>query len=1821
MPIIGNQSYFAPSRFGSGAALSPMAADVGTGYVIKQDRPAGAVIPGVLGLGAVDLLDTVLSSVPGIAPFERGDINRGFLRAVDMPGLNDFWNDYQGGIEATSGIYGIVAAELATRKLTAPASAFMGVLSRVPYVRRIAALDRQYDEALQTVRLIDSNLASRGALGAEQYVGRAIVDTAKFDPITGGFISAAKELGRKDAVFAAKGLGFLKGAKNVAMTEATMAVTLNQNGFLYDDSAAHNLMWMAGGTVLGGMAEWLHGAYQIRKFVNSDEIRRTHANALDPGGQEEDRLLWHGKKLPEGVQSEGFLGGIFTDRATNLLVNARTLTDTVADNSTEAAMLEANRSRLATQHTALAREELQKATIKGISTDGRTRFSLDAAGFGNHVDMLSHDDPAWAYGVEQIGGVADDVNPGMLHDQHMKRLQERIEEADEELGAMLDDNGNLLPDADPARMDQLQRLARRLEYESELTPMAAIDGELMPLSEAEAFAGFKEPEIGFRPEERVKGTVKGEVPFTKQDNHGLWEIRSENPKGNISLGTDFLYHIPGNKKLAGANTDHYDVMRLYRLANRAIDQMSKFRGPLTLPKNADWFQLDMAEEVLRRTGGRAQVQFPDGMTRDTARIESLIQKAKAIKEWDKFELKKALKVESAGNTYEGQLSKLRLRFNLPRLTAYERGILGDQAEHPVESLLRGMAQIPEDELRKMTLPEIRSTMGRFKRVGDMAPVQSVDVEDLGTSFNFLKDSKGNPIKPLIVYKRPFKSNEWTTEHNAERLAAAKAFTSQRLTDEAAAPMTRAISASVLSNPDFDAAARTHELLDSQIQGSLRGAAPQTASGAFGKMFITSDWRDRDNPILLAATRIRESVNRMARDTMKAAIEGAFEGRLGLLANPRNASSKLLLNNFHSFRAGWDIAAKPHARSDGFFSFILRDTADNRERFLREHGREMGENQSLLAPNGKEVVLDELGMDIQTRFNKVTELVRSEKNTLLRSNSRSEIDHLDWYVPPGNLQGKYIGVTLGPDGKAVPGLGVVADTEEAFTKGRDEVLKKIEELGLGYTFRTQESIKEFANIWDRVQMDFINPGTTAVQPNKRQRGALAGVVLKTDAFEDSLKYLQDNFLAHSNDIVETLFREQINAAKGRAQISSELTKANMSRGYSAEARNVYDFYLENLLGKSKLNDKGSFVGRFYRSIEGPLDKFLAEETPGVSRAWQAGVSGVSRVWHATNEWVDKFTPWSNDEQAVKDFNALSEKLGKYMPFESATQMIERQGLGATPVTVQELTGKLNQFSAAVLLRIFEVAHPIMNLSGIVNASPAVIRSFQPRTGEAAEDFARRIGHAANIFDLGNGTRIGIPDMTKIAGRAFKRAWSRESHPDYDYMVRRGFLSQEVAEFQRQFGAIDSPGAWKTFFVGDPNKEGFSKKGLVGWSSILSDRSEDFSRSWGHMVGLEVADNLGIKGMEARHAFAHDVANKMIANYSPHNRPEIFQGALGAPIGLFQSFIINYYERLFRYVETKDYKSLVTQLASQAGLFGVTSLPGWQQFNSTFGRLSEGESDPESNIWRKFGGNAGDLIGHGVLSNIPKLFGGPAVDLFSRGDVSVRQLQIQDMDSISGVLNSTVPAINVVGKLYAGLIQGAKLFMGKNPGVSSQQVAEVMSNMIANRPLSGMIEQIGAQGQDTDRFGQLVTETQGGMETAYRLIGLRSMRQSEELRAFYANKNAMTHKAANDEQLRLYTRALLREGKTDEIPQVFEQYLKNGGDPRHFRRWLKMTYVAATSTRAERQLEKVMKDPAKMEQVLRLLDAGVSLDEDAKTSDSDLLYVAPDEQEPLTQDMGI
>src|SRR3546814_795234 len=100
--------------------------------------------------------------------------------------------------------------------------------------------------------------------------------------------------------------------------------------------------------------------------------------------------------------------------------------------------------------------------------------------------------------------------------------------------------------------------------------------------------------------------------------------------------------------------------------------------------------------------------------------------------------------------------------------------------------------------------------------------------------------------------------------------------------------------------------------------------------------------------------------------------------------------------------------------------------------------------------------------------------------------------------------------------------------------------------------------------------------------------------------------------------------------------------------------------------------------------------------------------------------------------------------------------------------------------------------------------------------------------------------------------------------------------------------------RSFLFGDPKANPSTLRGRIAkkggldyYLGFMSDKSEDYSRRVAMYFGRRVAKAQGINDVESQLSFAHNFANQTIANYDPRNRPEIFQGWLGAPIGLFQS----------------------------------------------------------------------------------------------------------------------------------------------------------------------------------------------------------------------------------------------------------------------------------------------------------------------------------------------
>lgn len=1777
--------------------------DFAAAYTAGLQRTPGAAIAAVTVGSAVDLMDTVASSIiPGI---ERQEVNNRFLGAIGSPGLTKWFDENRGAVEVGSGVLGIVASDMIAGRILKPGSVVMRGLRQLPYVKKIATLDRQYEQAVRLAQLTSKEAAQRGLMGMERFaVGEMNLASLGTTALTTSGNFAKRSLVRAGL---ARGL-----ARNVT-TEGVMAATLHTNDFLYSDELAHNIAWGVAGLGLGAGIDRMIDIYTLRKIANSAQVRRLNAGAYDVTGVEGQRihsfdtatkLLRAAGGLTEKLGSMFPSQGAITDKITSLAISASELG--VRRGMTERAQsLFSRREALATPTYDQAFVELNKVTTKGISGVSRAGFGTKNEGLGAPLKESLRRDPTFLYGVEEIGTSVDNMTLEQVHALRGKNLDERLRVAEK----LLTDGGQwkrtryrtkegerFSDELIPLKEEEialLQQEVRELKFKKDMVPMVLLEpGEWAPLELAKVAENFK-------PKAIVEDGGLG------ADNVKLWQREKADPSdATIAIRSDGEMFLPGNGKLESLKID--DMLSLYQIGHKMVQDFKNTGATFTLPNKPNWFQLDLAEQIIKATDNPAAVVFPPKMTRQSAQVESFAQKVSALRRRE-VTAKRAAGDHLDATLDDVQLFEQKIFFNLPRLTSYQAGLIGTM-ESPLDLLLAGLKR--GDDVRKLSHQELLKLLNDAKKIQGFTEETEDTLAALhGNSFNFLRGTDGE-IKPIISYRRPLSPMEWTRDELFMRQSVKHAHVQDTLVGETADPITREIVSSLLSDPNTSEARRIMELADDQQRSFIPGfseSAPQTTAGSLINAVTTRERRDVDSLIMRAASTVNENQRRITGAIMKEMIQKVMGDTITLVNNARNAKTKLLLNQFHSFRQGWEIArdAVETTLPDGTkaFKFVLdHQSATNQLRYSRMFNRDLKKGDFLLNPNGTEVVLDELGMDVQNRLQTLHQAEVEMKNTLLRSQGLPEIKVVPFYVPPASMKGKYVGYTFDIEDKVVPDMTIIADSPEELSRLKAE-LERSDQWKAGYSFRQRTEIESFMTLWDRAQMDWIAPNTTAIQPKKHNFGRSSGSLLNLNAFDEALVTLRDNMMKHGSDIVEVLFDDPIKAAYARSKIA-QVESAVGDKG-AAKHSSIYDRYVQNLLGRNALNAKDSFFGGAYDWAEKRLNGLLS--------------SGPALAASDAAQAFKDFIRVANPKKPINGdkFNRLAKELGPYMPFKNAAQLAARESGGRVPADVEAISAKLSWFESASRLRWFESMHAAVNIGSILANTPSVIKALQPMAGETVEEAARRNSNLVMMLATPDGKGMGVVNVPKLLWAGMKAAWKKTPDDFTKKAIRLGYMDQEVSEFQRQWGAIDSKEGWRGFMFGDEAAEGkgFGAKlkrsgGLDKWMGVLSDKSEAFTRQWGMYMGREVAISLGIHDVDQQISFAHDLTNKLIANYDPANRPEIFQGPLGAPIGLFQSYVLNFYQRMFRYVETQNTRALAIQYATQAGLFGTSSVPGWDALNWAFFDRGEGTNDdPVESLYKRFGTTDGDLIMHGVLSNLPKIFGGDGISLYTRGDVQYR-MPVNPISAVTDFLGVTegdnaanMPVADTARRVARGVVQGVAAIRDAG-GLSWTQTAEILSNMITNRPLAGMIESFGAKGYDTSWDGQVVAQSRSLAEKVWRSLGVRTMRQQKEIGQFYSNKNAREEQLARQTSLRLATRAAIRAGDYDEVPKIFAQYVEAGGDPRYYTRWVKSAFSAALDSRGERQLQNALKktDGSQNAYIARLLDSQIDVNED-DTADDD------------------
>lgn len=1816
MPYYGGNQDVDLAAVGNRVAATPTTEDkeFAQQYVIGLDRNPVLTAVG-LPIGSIsDFADTTLSSV-GLT--DRQQVNQTFLNAIGIPGVTSWYNENKGAMEVGSGLLGVVVADQVAKRVLAPGSMAMQAIRATPYARRIATLDKQYEQAMRLATLTQRETAVRGAMGVERFIGGEMNLARLGAPaltVTPGRVT--QNLFRAAA---ARGL-----ARNVT-TELVMAGTLNTNSFLYADDLAHNVAWSAAGLALGLGIDSAVTGYTLRRLANSEQIRQLNRKAYDPSGFETQRL--HAYSVADEVMRAagvdpkdlGFMfkgSGGLTDAMTSQAIQVQELRK--ARGTTERAQtLFRNREEVANPMETILFENLNKVTVRGLRGVADSGFSTRLEGLGAPIKESLDRQPTFLMGIEEIGTVPAGMTREATARLREKNLTHRLNAVQELLVA----NGRIVKKKSTLKgrkifVDEfveltdeerlaLQDEARELTFMKSQVPVTMLTpGEWVPLSWGK-IADEWEP---------VLPTMEGGLGV---DGLAFWTInRGKDNSTRLAIGSNGDVILPRGLKRIEA-LEPAEMLDLYAAGRAMAKHHIKTQTVFNVPKNANWFVLDVAEQIIKNSGDPSLVKYTDNLTRHQAMVESFAQKVDILKR-----KQMARTMAKADMFDEEEIFKFRTLFNLPRLTSAQAARLGT-SESPLDILLAAFNTSKTADIRKMPYHDILKEFNDANKIVGMTDETVDSLESLqGDSFNLLMDRDGNPIKSIIAYQRPLSPVDFTRDDLLVRHVMRESYLRETLLGGAADDINRELVSLITANPAFSEARKIMELADDQHRSGIPGfrrAAPQSTMGAALNSITSRERRDIDSTVMRAASQVQETKTRAIQYLAKKIFDEHMADSITKINQAPNARSLMLLNQFISFRPGWEVMPKPKEitlpSGEKAYSFVLdHNSRLNQDRFQETFGRALEKGDELLNPDGGVIALDELAMSTLARMQGVHEKTLGMKNTLLKSQNMPTIRSQPWYVPPPDTRNKYVGFTFNQRNEVVPGMTVIADSPEQLEELASELINS-KQWKQGYAFRSRQSVEEFMSLWDKAQMDFLAPNTTAIQPNKKNFGRTGGNKLNTQAFNEALITMRDSIMRHGDDVIDILYDPVIKAARARAK-EARIETAVGSRA-ATQHSSIYDRFLQNLTGRSSLSAKDSFFGAPYAWLEQRINGFLASKP-----IMDAGANTKQAALHAakTYEALTDFIRAAKPGQSIhgERFDKFAKELGQYMPFKSAAEMLERETKSRTPAEVAAISAKLSWFEAASRLRYFESMHAMVNLSSMVANMPSVIRALQPKIGETIQEAGRRNGMLAMTLNVPGKGDINIPNVMGLIHDSYKDAWRKVPDEFTKKAIRLGYMDQEVAEFQRQWGAIDSKAGWRGFMFGDEGRTGNRLRdkvarsgGLDKWLGILSDKSEAFTRQWGMYAGRRVAKAIGIDDVDAQLNFAHELTNKLIANYDPRNRAEVFQGALGAPIGLFQSYVVNFYQRMFRYVETKDARALATQYATQAAIFGTSSVPGWDTLNWAFFDHDQGKGqDPVESMHARFGKDLGDLLMHGTLSNLPKIInvlpgeqGVDGMSLYTRGDAQFRMPLIPAPEFLGGDGTWNLPVFDTVSRIWNGLGQAASAFMDNTEGVGMNQIAEIMSNVLTNRPLAGMLETFGANGYDTSWDGQVVSESKNLIDAAYRGLGVRSMTQQKEIEMFYQNKRAQEEQAARQDIVRREVRTAIRNGDFEKVPTIFATYVEHGGDPRYYSRFVKESFEAATKTRGERQLEQALNDPNNRSNAIigRLLDAGIDVDEDENQTD--------------------
>ncbi len=881
----------------------------------------------------------------------------------------------------------------------------------------------------------------------------------------------------------------------------------------------------------------------------------------------------------------------------------------------------------------------------------------------------------------------------------------------------------------------------------------------------------------------------------------------------------------------------------------------------------------------------------------------------------------------------------------------------------------------------------------------------------------------------------------------------------------------------------------------------------------------------------AMDRMKDIADRVALQLTKrifAGPDGAYTKTFNRLFTADNAAS---LDTFNiavsSLRHGWRLMPESKKLSGGLRGFVLDpDDAFNAKQYKELFGIDFADvakggvdvfmpvRASVKQAAGETptpVAIDDLAMDAMTAQQDISHKFLDELNFDRRLRGLVPINKKPWYIPVQDLTKGHT-VYLSDASGHVQSLVNRPTKAEALRVANKEIDAAVKD-GRNWIVADEATVRQYHETFGDLWQSPKNFGFSELQTGAA-KGKLGTrtVEFGKRPLESILEQQQRNYEMLTRNTFATFFESELNYT--RSHILADTLGDESLRKTKSQ---VHQQYERIVLGRSALSPNG-MVGKTFYAVESVADDFFRS-------AWDK--------FHA----VKKPTAASLEPE----FNALNKKLDGYNPFKSAVDMLEANENVLVPPTLRGASAKLAQFTTDMVLRILDTGMFMVNFASLISVAPSVFSASRRAADETLDAWLKRTSAVGSPVD----ENFVMPNTTRLVSKGLEHFF----HPDTARLRKlaadRGYITHDVAE---RLNLWTSP---KKGWMG----RNFTK--TIDTLSIPTDWSERMSRDIAFGMSFRIGRDMLELSEEAALLYAHTHANKIIADFRPTNRAQMFQGAAGMPLGLFTTWAMNWLQRVFGDVEAGRIGASFWQAGMQQMLFGANSIPGVQQFVETFTTTYDGTGNAVDALDSMYGRSFTDWFMYGTLSSVT------GIDFPSRGDVTMPAI-------FSGEsLGTAVPGFNVINTLGKGVVQ--MISSMRQQGLDSDTISEIISIYCVNGFCKNVFQIL--QNTSVDRHGATIENEIRTFENIIpRLVEMKSTREAQKARELQRNRVQRQIKKGHIDRLAKQFRTAMRAGDLDGemIEEGLMDYYKAGGSPTNFKRFLKEQILSASFEKSSRLL---------------------------------------------------